>query len=271
MEPLDRLSPERARRVDAVFTDIDDTLTHEGMVEAEAFQAMWRLFRAGIAVVPVTGRPAGWCDAIARMWPVAAIVGENGAFYFRYDRAARRLERSFVLDEAARAGLGASLQRIGEEILRAVPRARIASDQAYRIHDLAIDFSEDVVPPLAPNEIDRIVQIFQAHGATAKVSSIHVNGWIGSWDKLGMIQRVAAEVLGRRLEDPAAQETAIYVGDSPNDEPAFRFFPLSVGVANVEDFRDRLRDPPKFVASARGGRGFAEVAEVVLAARAGQA
>ena len=96
MEPLSAFPRERAAAVSVVFSDIDDTLTTEGLVEPEAFLALWALFRAGIAVVPVTGRPAGWCDHIARMWPVRAVVGENGAFYFRYDRARRRLDLSLI-------------------------------------------------------------------------------------------------------------------------------------------------------------------------------
>ena len=270
MEPLSAFPRERAAGISVVYTDIDDTLTTEGLVEPEAFDALWALFRAGIAVVPVTGRPAGWCDHIARMWPVRAVVGENGALYFCYDRARRRLERQFVLGEVERAGLRAKVALIGQEIWRAVPRAAIATDQPYRIHDLAIDFSEDVVPPLSGAEIDRVVAIFEAQGATAKVSSIHVNGWIGSWDKVTMIRRCAAEVLGLSLDDAAGQAAAVYVGDSPNDEPAFRFFSQSVGVANIRDFEQRLQHAPRYVTPSRGGRGFKELADLILAARAGR-
>src|SRR3990167_5201548 len=137
MKALSTLSWSHAARVDTVFTDIDDTLTHDGRLEAQAFDALWKLERAGVAVVPVTGRPAGWCDLIARMWPVSGVVGENGAFYFRYDYRERRLLRRFLLDEGAREKLQSKLTSIGRKILRAVPGAAIASDQPYRIHDLA--------------------------------------------------------------------------------------------------------------------------------------
>ncbi|MCA9555544.1 MAG: HAD-IIB family hydrolase, partial [Myxococcales bacterium] len=217
MRPLSQ-RPRTETRV--VFADIDDTLTTEGLITAPSFSALWALHDAGIAVVPVTGRPAGWCDHIARMWPVAGVVGENGAFYFRYDAAGRRLTRRFVLDEATRAGLQDRLRAIRDRVLAEVPGAAVASDQAYRIHDLAIDFCEDV-PPLDRAAVDRIVAIFEAAGATAKVSSIHVNGWFGTYDKLGMMKTFAAEVLGLDLDDPADRTRAVYVGDSPNDEPAF--------------------------------------------------
>lgn len=260
MRPLEQ-RPATETRV--VFADIDDTLTTEGRVTAAAFAGLWALHDAGIAVVPVTGRPAGWCDHIARMWPVAGVVGENGAFYFRYDAGARRLTRRFVLDETTRAGLQSRLRAIQDRVLAEVPGAAVASDQAYRIHDLAIDYCEDV-PPLDGAAVDHIVALFEAAGATAKVSSIHVNGWFGTYDKLGMMKTFAAEVLGLDLDAPADRARAVYVGDSPNDEPAFAFFEHGVGVANVRDFEARLRAPPAWITQARGGEGFAELAAHLL-------
>jgi HAD superfamily hydrolase (TIGR01484 family) len=260
MRPLEDLPAAGAQAIRAVFADLDDTLTSDGLLEAEAFEALWTLHRSGRAAVIVTGRPAGWCDHFARMWPIAGVVGENGAFYYRLDRTARRLVRRFVLGEEERRGLQSRLAAVRDRILREVPRSRVASDQDHRIHDLAIDFCEDVDPPLPREEIDRIVALFEAAGATAKVSSIHVNGWFGSYDKLGMIRRFASEVLGLELDRAEDRLRAAYAGDSPNDEPAFAFFQeTSVGVANVRRFADRLRAPPAWVTREEGGRGFAEL------------
>ena len=264
--PLSRFPEARAAKVRAVFTDIDDTLTVGGQLTESAYRGLWRLHDLGIAVVPVTGRPAGWCDQIARMWPVAGVVGENGAFYFRYDRRARKMLRAFVLSRAARDQAARRLDRLAKRILREVPGAGISTDQPYRIHDLAVDFCEDV-PALPRDQIDRIVAIFEKAGATAKVSSIHVNGWFGTWDKVGMIKRIASEVLDLDLERPAHNRRAIYVGDSPNDEPAFAFFEQGIGVANIRDFEDRLVHPPAYVASKRGGDGFAQVVSKLVRAR----
>lgn len=261
MKPLSELD---ASQVRAVFTDIDDTVTTEGRLPADGYAALWKLHDAGIAVIPVTGRPAGWCDHFARMWPIAGIVGENGAFYFRYDLSQKKMITRWVLTEAERAALPVRLARVRERILKEVPRAQIASDQPYRIHDLAVDFCEDVVPGLSDREIKRIVEIFNEEGATAKVSSIHVNGWFGSYDKLGMIKTIAREVLELELANSRA---AVYAGDSPNDEPAFEFFPLAVGVANVERFAAAMKHPPKYVTPSEGGAGFAELAEHILRAR----
>lgn len=239
----------------AVFTDIDDTITTDGRVPAAAFSALWRAHDAGLAVVLVTGRPAGWCDHLARMWPVAAVVGENGALCFALRDG--RIERIYADREENAAE---RLMAIEREVRERVPRARVASDQAYREYDLAIDFCEEVMPPLEDSEVDEIVAIYERHGATVKVSSIHVNGWFGSFDKLTMCQRASEAFLGAKL-DPSR---AIYVGDSPNDVPMFAAFPHGCGVANVRRMAARMATLPSYVTEQEGGAGFAEVIATVL-------
>ena len=132
MQPLADFPLEARRRVRFVLTDIDDTLTTAGRLGAAAYQALERLSDSGRRVVAVTGRPAGWCDMIARFWPVDAVVGENGAFYFRYDHPQRAMTRRYFLSEAERADARVRLHRLAKEILAAVPGARLAADQPYR-------------------------------------------------------------------------------------------------------------------------------------------
>ncbi|HTP97104.1 MAG TPA: HAD-IIB family hydrolase [Burkholderiales bacterium] len=264
MRPLAEFSLEARRRIRAVLTDIDDTLTSAGRLTAQAYLAMERLHDAGLLVIPVTGRPAGWCDHIARMWPVDGVVGENGAFYFRYDSAARRMIRRYASDERERAADRARLAALRDRILREVPGSALAADQPYREADLAIDFCEDV-PRLPEAAIDRIVALMQAEGLTAKVSSIHVNGWFGRYDKASTARLMLAECFGIDLD--AERERLVFVGDSPNDQPLFALFPNAVGVANVADFAARLTTRPAYVTEARAGAGFAELAQALLAAR----
>ena len=265
MRPVTDLPAAAARDLVGVFTDIDDTLTTEGRLPSVAYAALERLAADGLIVVPITGRPAGWCDMVARFWPGAGVVGENGAFYFAYDHAARRMTRHFMADAATRAGNRKRLTLLGEAILAAVPGCAVAADQGYREADLAIDFCEDV-PPLAPAAVDRIVALFEQAGATAKVSSIHVNGWFGQYDKLVMARRFAADRLGRDLDRDEAR--FLFCGDSPNDAPLFAFFSHGCGVANVRDFASRDFARPAYVTGARGGAGFVELTDLVLAARA---
>ena len=258
MKPLADLD---ARGIRGVLFDIDDTLTTDGKLTAEAYGALERLQRAGKTMVPVTGRPAGWCDHIARMWPVDAVVGENGAFYFWHDVAAGRLERRYQDGAAVRAERHVQLQRIAQLVIDAVPGCALAADQAYRETDLAIDYCEDV-PALPLEAAERIAARMREAGLTAKISSIHVNGWFGGYDKLTMCRTLLAERFGIAME--ADNRAWVFVGDSPNDAPMFGFFENSVGVANVARFADGLVAAPKFVTRAAAGEGFAELAAYLL-------
>jgi hypothetical protein len=266
MKPLTDFPPAARREVRCVLADIDDTLTTAGRLTAAAYAAMERLHEAGLIVVPITGRPAGWCDHIARMWPVDGVVGENGAFYFRYERVRHVMQRRFVDDGATRAAHRERLKAIGAQILATVPGAAIAADQIYRETDLAIDFREDV-PPLPREAIERIVSLMQSHGLTAKVSSIHVNGWFGAYDKLTMTKTLLRECHGMDLNTGSERSRCVFIGDSPNDTPMFAFFPHSVGVANIREFSGRLAHEPAYVTAAESGAGFCELVDCLLAAR----
>jgi HAD superfamily hydrolase (TIGR01484 family) len=266
MQPLAEFPMSVRSQIVGVLADIDDTITTAGRLTAAAYTALERLQAAGIKVIPVTGRPAGWCDHIARMWPVDAVVGENGAFWMRYAAGAKRLSTVFagprMPDRQQR------IDALAAEVLAAVPGCALASDQFCRVADLAIDYCEDV-PPLSPGEVDIIVQRMTAAGMRVKISSIHVNGWFGDYDKLTTTRRMLAEEFDISLEVQAERQRWVFVGDSPNDAPMFGFFPNSVGVANVLDFADRLEAKPAWVTRARAGEGFVELSEALLAARLG--
>ena len=264
MKSLKLVPQNTLKNIRCVFTDIDDTLTNDGYLTAEAYQAMESLDDAGIKVVPVTGRPAGWCDLIARLWPVSGVVGENGAFFFQYDRERKAMLRHYADGEAERIAKREKLNALAQEIISMVPGAAISADQFCRETDLAIDFAEDI-PRLEDKLINQIVSIFEIHGATAKVSSIHVNGWFGNYDKLTMTRDFADICLNTDLDQH--RDDYIFVGDSPNDAPMFDYFPNSIGVANLRDFTDRLKILPTYITEHSGGIGFAEVAESLIQSR----
>lgn len=261
MKPLSQFPAENIGRIRGVLFDIDDTLTTEGRLTAEAYTALSELKAAGFITVPITGRPAGWCDHIARMWPVDGVVGENGAFYFYLDHAQKKLHQRFIKDDATRERDRQKIAAVAARILAAVPGSAMASDQRYREADIAVDFCEDVTP-LPKSEIERIKSLMEGEGLTAKISSIHVNGWLGNYDKLSTSRLFMQERFGLDLE--THKEEYIFVGDSPNDATMFGYFPHSVGVANVNDFADLLPAQPAYVTPSRCGAGFAEVAEILL-------
>ncbi len=262
MKSLEKLPAQLRKQIRYVLTDIDDTLTVNGRLPSVVFVSMERLRDVGIRSIPITGRPAGWCDHIARMWPVDGLVGENGAFYFRYDDSIRKMQRRYFNTESRRQANRHKLDKLKLEILEKVPGSRISADQGYREADLAIDYCEDV-SPLSNEDVDRIVALFKKAGAEAKTSSIHVNGWFGEYDKLTMTRFLFEEVFGEDLDH--VRRDVIFIGDSPNDAPMFAYFPNSVGVANVLHFKNRLPCEPAWVTQKEGGYGFAEMVDALLA------
>jgi HAD superfamily hydrolase (TIGR01484 family) len=271
MKLISEMSSEQARRIEYVLMDIDDTLTKEGKLLAASYSALWKLREAGLKVIPVTGRPAGWCDLIAREWPVHGVVGENGALAFwEEDRetATAKEKRLPVLKaeyhSAAIKNDHPVLARIKERAISEFPQLRMAKDQFARLFDIALDFAEeDPVLPLSTAE--RVRAIAEEEGAMAKVSSIHVNIWMGKYDKLSMAENFLVQRFGWR---PSQDDNkVVFVGDSPNDEPMFARFPLACAVANIRRYLSLIRNLPAFVAAKECGEGFAEIAETLLAKR----
>jgi HAD superfamily hydrolase (TIGR01484 family) len=265
MKPIAEMTGEEAAAVRFVLMDIDDTLTWEGKLLASSYQALWNLKAAGLRVIPITGRPAGWCDLIAREWPVDGVVGENGALAFWEEPQARGLPvlKQEVHPNAIRNDHPV-LACIKERALAEVPGLRVAKDQFARLFDLALDFAEE--EPVLPLEAaEQVRAMAREAGAMAKVSSIHVNVWMGKYDKLSMTEGFLEHRFG--WKPGAGDRELVFVGDSPNDEPLFSRFPLACAVANVRRYGEHITRLPTFVASQEGGDGFAEIAGLLLAKR----
>lgn len=259
MENIKNISDNVRKNLRGVFFDIDDTFTLNGKILDCAFNAIWKAYRKGLRVVPITGRPAGWADHMARMWPITSIVGENGAFYFLMKN--NKMYRRYIQSEEVRNESKIKLEQIKKQVLQEVPGTKVSADQAYRESDLAIDFCEDV-PRLPMSEVDKIVTIFHNAGAQAKISSIHVNGWFGNFTKLSTCLLMIKELWGETEEE--AKEHYIFCGDSPNDEPMFSYFNYTVGVANVENYISRMKYLPTYKTNLPGSEGFAEMMDILL-------
>ena len=263
MQPL-RAWPAAARaRITGVLTDIDDTLTTEGAVTPDVLEALAALARAGLHVIPITGRPVGWSEPFARVWPVDAIVAENGSVALTHSGPAAPLRKLYVQGEAERRENFARMQQVAQRIVREVPGAELSQDSGGRETDIAIDHSE--FTHLPQERIDEVVAVMRSEGMNATVSSIHVNGWYGGHNKLAGARWVVRELLGRDLDEEL--DRWVYVGDSTNDVLMFEHFPHSVGVANIRRFEAQLAFKPRYVTEGERGAGFAEVARAILSAR----
>ena len=269
MKTIDQMTAGEAAGVRYILMDIDDTLTREGKLPAASYSALWKLKEAGLKVIPVTGRPAGWCDLIAREWPVDGVVGENGALVFWEEpapggTAARLPVLKAEYNPSAVRNDHPVLARVKERTIAEFPELRLAKDQFARLFDLALDFAEEE-PILPLSAAERVRAIAQEEGAVAKISSIHVNVWMGSYDKLSMAERFLSRRFGWKSGE--GDREVVFVGDSPNDEPMFARFPLACAVANVRRYESLIKHLPAYVASKECGEGFAEIAETILAKR----
>ena len=264
IKPISEISESLCKNLEYVFTDIDDTITEHGKIPPETIESIWKLYKSGINIVPVTGRPAGWCDHIARMWPVKGIIGENGAFYYCYDEKKRKVIRKYLQTDDVRKEGQLKLNTIRERVLKEVPGCGIASDQPFRVADLAVDFTEDV-GPLSQKEIDKICKIAEEEGATYKVSSIHVNCWYGDYDKLTCFNIFLKDLTGKSLQQ--MEDKIIFAGDSLNDEPMFEKLKYTIAVANIKSFLDRLKYFPTYITEKESAKGFTEATETILEKR----
>ncbi len=262
MQPIEDIPISICKGLYGIFCDIDDTITTDGKLLDCSYQALWNAYNAGLRVVPITGRPAGWVDHIARMWPVHAVIGENGAFYFWMQDG--KMHRYFLQNGETRESNRIKLQELKKKILARIPGVQVAADQLYRESDLAIDFCEDV-PAVSRKEVEKVVEIFQEAGAQAKISSIHVNGWFGDFNKLSTCKLLLQQLWQEKPEENLHKY--IFCGDSPNDEPMFAGFSHSVGVANIQPWLNMMKFHPSYISSERGAQGFAKIVQVILSKR----
>ena len=264
MKPISQLSPAEAAGIKYILMDIDDTLTLEGKLLEDSYSAMWKLNKAGLKLIPVTGRPAGWCDLIAREWPVHGVIGDNGALAFWEEELPDSKKPPVLKTEFHPNAVKNDhpvLLRIKERVLTEFPLLRPAKDSFARLFDIAIDFAEE--EPVLPLEIaEKVKKIAEAENAMAKVSSIHVNIWLGKYDKLSMAETFLKKRFG--WEKGKGDNEVVFVGDSPNDEPMFARFPITCAVANISRYMSLIKSLPAYAASKQGGHGFAEIAGTIL-------
>lgn len=261
MLPISEFEPACARALAGVVFDVDDTLTRQGRVEAESFQALWLLRAAGLRLIAVTGRPLGFAEIIARTWPVDVAVGENGAGFIRVTDTG--LQRGYYADEPTRTQHSASLANVQARVAREAPFAQLTDDSWARRCDVAWDVAERV--QLSAAQIAALRALIQSSGARCMVSSVHAHALLGEYDKATGAVLAGREALGEDLA--RERERWLFVGDSGNDAAAFAYFPRSAGVANVTAHLSALPVPPRYVSSADRGRGFAEIAQLLLQLR----
>jgi len=282
MKSLSDWPVEQRRNIIGVFTDIDDTLTTQGVITPDALQALADLKVAGLHVIPITGRPVGWAEPLAARLPVDAIVVENGAVALKMVESEgvsadlakntsqigmqpayllpKVLSKLYQQDPASRADNLARMAHIVQQVLAQVPSAVLSRDHAGRETDLAFDYQE--FENLPPETVQDILAVLKQAGMQTTVSSIHIHGCFGQFDKWLGAQWIVRELFQHELTNEIDQW--VFVGDSGNDQAMFQHFTHSVGVANIRKFESQLTHLPRYITSSERGAGFTEVARALL-------
>jgi HAD superfamily hydrolase (TIGR01484 family) len=261
MIAVSRLTEAEAQGLRGVLFDLDDTLLDGGLLTEQAYGALFRLAKSGLRLVAVTGRPSGYGEVMARQWPVAAVVTENGAVALHRDGAA--LRRWQQADEATRRARRIRIAQVFETLRGRFPEVRLSDDSHARTSDLALDIGE--TQRVVPEVVARIEAEARALGVSTFVSSVHLHLTLEPFDKAS---GTVAFLNDRYGEDPTAIRRAYaYVGDSANDAACFNAFATTFGVANIATSLKDLSLPPKYVASAAKGAGFCEIAERLVSLR----
>ena len=259
MKPLSSWPQSTRDKIVGVFSDIDDTLTTDGAITPDTFQALQDLKAAGLMVIPITGRPVGWSIPFASTWPVNAMVAENGAVALLHDATQNQVRKIYQQDLVTRTHNFQEMQRIAQRVLNEIPGTVMAQDSLGRETDIAFDHSE--FHHLSQEQIQQVLTLLQQEGMTATVSSIHINAWFGDHNKWHGAQWILKELTGRVLKQEINQW--VYVGDSTNDQVMFEHFKHSVGVANIKRFEKELKHLPKYITQQERGAGFAEVVRLL--------
>ncbi|MGE0787022.1 MAG: HAD-IIB family hydrolase [Sandaracinaceae bacterium] len=255
MEPLDPAALRAiAPHVRGVAFDLDDTFITHGTLTSTAFACLERLRALGLRLALVTGRPLGWTDAFAAIWPIEVAVGENGAGWAK--RRDGHLEVGYYADDATRETQRAALDRLRAEVRSRLPSLSEAGDQPGRRCDVAWE-----IAGIDATMLDALVSLIERAGMAVSVSSVHAHAAPGDWDKPGGLIRA----LNETTEDVKARW--LFVGDSGNDAAAFAFFDHTVGVANVRAHLGRLPVPPRWITNEPMGAGFVELVDGLERAR----
>ncbi len=258
LAPLHSLSAEACQNLQLIASDMDGTLSQGGKFQSTLFTALEQLQAAGLPVLIVTGRSAGWVQSIAQYLPVCGAIAENGGLFFRPPH----YELELLVEIGTIAEHRAHLAQTFAKLQDPFPQLQESTDNRFRVTDWTFD-----VAGLGQDDLRSLQVLCQADGWDFTYSTVQCHIRPQGQDKSVGIQRLVTQMFPERVATP---EQILTVGDSPNDASLFnpKDFPQSVGVANVRHYTDQLPHSPRYITQTEEGAGFCELVDHVLTARA---
>jgi len=256
MKPLSEVNKKYFSKIKILMFDLDGTFISNDRLKSSTYYRLEKLMDNKIKTVVVTGRPAGWCDLIARWWPVDSVIGENGAL--SYSMLDGKMDRQFFDETVSVNKSKEFLNSLLDDIKSNFGEINLAADQPFRLLDLALDISEE--NNLSKKKVREIYDFCISKGANAAVSNIHLNIWYGNYNKCDMALKIL-DNLNIKVDE------CVFVGDSPNDSPMFKKFRFSVGVKSVVSYSNFMTDYPSFVTERDGNQGFEDLVDFILLTR----
>ena len=253
MESLSQIKRAEINEIKVLLFDLDGTFVSDDRLKSSTFECLEKLKQKKIKRIAVTGRPAGWCDLIARWWPVNSVVGENGAF--SYTISDGRIIRKTFVSSSSLSAHQKKLNLLFDDIKSNFGDVHLAADQPFRQWDLALDISEEQY--MDDDKVKAIYDFCISNGANAAISNIHLNVWYGNYNKLDMSLKILDEWNLKEHE-------CMYIGDSPNDSPMFNHFSFSVGVKSVLKYKDIMDYFPSYLTTRDSSEGFEELTNLIL-------
>ena len=231
-----------------IATDLDGTLTRNGKFTSQLLTALESLAAKNIPVLIVTGRSAGWVSAIAHYLPVVGAIAENGGLFYHH-----RLSSELItnLDNVQHHRL--QLKKVFQLLQDKFPEIRESVDNSFRVTDWTFEIGE-----LTPQQLAKMSDLCDDAGYGFTYSTVQCHIKPKQQDKAVGLQ----QVLKKHFPHLTPQQI-VTVGDSPNDESLFNrdYFPLSVGVANITHYSDRLKHKPSYITSLPEAEGFCQIAQ----------
>ncbi|MGL6340167.1 MAG: HAD family hydrolase [Waterburya sp.] len=250
------MNDEQLKNIRLVATDMDGTLTNNEKFTSEVIKSLEKLIENKIFVVIVTGRSAGWVNAIANYLPITGAIAENGGLFYSYDLNNLKLVSKVLTSIGDHNLHRQKLFNIFKLIQSKYPQIKESEDNIFRITDWTFD-----VEDLTHLELQEINYLCQQQGWSFTYSNVQCHIKPVGQDKANALLQILPEFFPQLIT-----KQVVTVGDSPNDESLFdsNIFPISVGVANISRYLELLQHQPIHITSKAEGQGFCELVELIL-------